>query len=385
MTRELLETTPHKVTRSAEGEEKQGLPFGQPAAHVPPLDELADRGGGYQRELAYLMAIISAWSYSDEKVLAAKLRYYGVPGARIRRVTVQNNALLVATTAYLIQSPSGKAAVLAFRGTDPANIITILADTQVMLQPFFDGYVHSGFHASVEVIWDDVDVALRKARQGLHQDDDDSDVKLSAPLEALYITGHSMGGAMAVLAAARLSRDDYAALLPPGVLRGVYTYGQPMVGDQRFADFCEGKFGALLYRHVYHNDVVPQVPPRSNLAYAHIGEEYRSAALNEPWTLSRKASERTSLAAALAFVAANAIEARLSPRDVLPGPSIDDHMPSPYIEVSRYTLNPRTAVRERKKLLERALEAVSGTWSSVGDVVSNRAASGRKSLRPRQG
>jgi hypothetical protein len=379
--REPLETSPHKTTGSAQGEARQGLPFGQPAAHVPPIDELA-KIDGYQRELAYLMAIVSAWSYSDETVLSAKLRYYGMPSAYIRRVTVQNNALLVATTAYLIQSPSGKTAVLAFRGTDPGNIITILTDTQVMLQPFFDAHVHSGFHASVEVIWDDVDTALRKARAGIHLDDDDQDVPLPNKLEALYVTGHSLGGAMAVLAAARLSRPDYAKLLPPDVLRGVYTYGQPMVGNEKFAAFCQERFGDRLFRHVFHNDVVPQVPPRSNLAYAHAGREYRSGGLNEPWVQSSRISERAPLALALAFVAANAVEARISPRDVLPGPSIDDHMPPSYVEVSRYSLNPSTAVLERKTRLGRAWSAISERFESASGVLSNRIASPQRAAQP---
>ncbi len=370
MAREPLETPPHKTSGSAEGAAAEGRrPFGQREAHVPPIDELAASDRGYRNELAYLMSVISAWSYSDEQVLAAKLRYYGMPNAHIRRVTVQNNALLVATTAYLIQSPSGKTAVLAFRGTDPANIITILTDTQVMLQPFFGSYVHSGFHASVEVVWDDVDALLNLARKGVHLDDDDKEMALGSPLEALYITGHSLGGAMAVLAAARLSRDDYLPLVPPELLKGVYTFGQPMVGDHDFAKFCLSTFGSKLHRHVYHEDVVPQVPPRSNLAYAHIGKEWRSNALNKAWTLSDKASERVPLGRALALVAVNAIEARVSAHDSFRGPSIDDHMPPSYVEVSRYSVNPDPTreVRQHATLIARALGSLSSSVSNVSN------------------
>lgn len=333
-----LETPPHKTTGSAEGTSARGLPFGDPAAEVRSLDELATTEG-YQAELAYLLAVISAWSYSDEQVLAAKLKYYGIPGAHIRRVTIQNNALLVATTAYLIQSQSGKVAVLAFRGTDPGNIITILTDTQVMLKPFYGSRVHSGFHTSVEVVWDDVHTALLKALDGVHLDDDDEPMQLTNKLEALYITGHSLGGAMAVLAAARLLEADYKDVFPPRLLKGIYTYGQPMVGDKHFASACDAKFGKRLHRHVYHNDAVPQVPPRSKFEYEHVGLEYRSSSITESWEPSEDHSKRSSLSWALLLVALNAIESRVSPVDRLQGPSIDDHMPPSYVEVSRYSLN----------------------------------------------
>jgi hypothetical protein len=333
-------TQPHKVTRVASDRGEPGLAFGDVAAVVSPIDTLASKNG-YDRELAYLMAVISTWSYSDERVLAAKLRYYGFPGAHVRLVTVQNNALLVATTAYLIQSASGKSAVLAFRGSDPAGIISILGDTQLMLQPFFGTRVHAGFHASLEVVWDDVHRALLAACDGVQIDDDS--VQLSK-LESLYLTGHSLGGAMAVLAAARLSRHDYGAILPPNLLRGVYTYGQPMVGDQAFAQSCESSFGTRLFRHVYHKDVVPRLPPKSSLRYAHTGYELRSNALDQRWTETKESSERVETLLALASVAVNAVETRTSPRDLIPGPSLDDHSPAGYLEVSRYSLNPKSAV-----------------------------------------
>jgi len=75
-----------------------------------------------------------------------------------------------------------------------------------------------------------------------------------APLERLYITGHSLGGAMAVLAAARLFLPSESSLGRLG--HGVYTFGQPAVGNAEFAEKCESLFGERLYRHIYAHDVV---------------------------------------------------------------------------------------------------------------------------------
>ena len=83
-----------------------------------------------------------------------------------------------------------------------------------------------------------------------------------------YLTGHSLGGAVAVLLAAALSEDGY------GVQR-IITFGQPKVttaaGVQRLNYLP-------LMRVVDENDVIPMLPPPSfrNLgkgAYEHVGPE----------------------------------------------------------------------------------------------------------------
>src|ERR1041385_2920058 len=274
----LSTTLPRKIMASSVAEETPRVSFGPAGPKVRPLDEIARSDRGYDEELAYLMSVVSAWAYSDENVLASKLRHYGLTGARVHRVAVQNNALLVVTTAYLIQSASGKTAILAFRGTDPGDFIMVLTDAQVMLREFQKGRVHSGFYLSVEVVWHEIHTALTAAMQGKAvtiKDGRTHEVDLPNRLETLYVTGHSLGGAMAVLAAARLFADGYEDLRPK--IKGIYTFGQPMVGDTDFATACEQDFQGRLHRHVFQHDVVPHLPPRSGLKYAHSGGEFRAS------------------------------------------------------------------------------------------------------------
>jgi|HubBroStandDraft_1064217.scaffolds.fasta_scaffold08998_6 hypothetical protein len=346
-------TDPYKVTRSFTTTKAKGASFGPQGPRVPDIESIAT--DEYDSKLAYVMSVISTWSYADEKALAEKLRYYGIDGALVRRITVQNDALLVVATAYFIQSRTGRVGILAFRGTDPASFITILADAETMqrpfandivgaagTRPFADSVVHSGFYANVEAVWDDVVDCLDAARKGAHiKDDKGTRTKLDQPLDTLYITGHSLGGAMAVLAAARLFGSGFDKdWTPKQVIKGVYTFGQPMVGNEAFAGGCEKTFGGRLFRHVYRDDVVPHLPPTSELNYRHTGEERRADALNDLWKSGYPPSKQVSLTRALIDVGFNAVEARLTPSKAPDGLSVDDHMPSNYLDVSRYVIDP---------------------------------------------
>lgn len=341
--RKPVKAVPAKVSHSLKDKRENGMPFGDNPIRVPSIEELAGREDGYDAQLAYVLSVISTWAYADEKALTGKLRYYGIRGARVRRMSIENNALLVVSTAYLVLSENGKVGVLAFRGTDPANLIMLLADAQVMQRPFRGAKVHAGFHANVEALWDGVSDALEAAREGFFLDESGSRVPLKNPMTTLYVTGHSLGGAMAVLATSRLFGDGYESWKPRSLVRGVYTFGQPMVGDEAFATLCDEEFGKRLFRHVYREDIAPHLPPKSGLSYWHCGPERRSDNLVEAWRASGHFSRRASLAQALIEVIANAVELRFVANRRLGGYSIDDHMPENYLQVARHSADPSVA------------------------------------------
>jgi triacylglycerol lipase len=136
-------------------------------------------------------------------------------------------------------------AVLAFRGTFPLSIDNWLTDADAPLGPAPDsapGQVHRGFADAFSGLAATVDQFLAGLDDGLD----------------LWVTGHSLGGALATLASVHLAgRPSFC---------GVYTFGSPRVGDAEYA----GVYKADHFRVVNDNDIVPRVPPK-DLSYHHVG------------------------------------------------------------------------------------------------------------------
>lgn len=121
-------------------------------------------------------------------------------------------------------------------------------DTKFILSKV--GRIHRGFSEAMDYIWKDL-------RQTLF---DFRDKK-----QAIWITGHSLGGALATLAADRLTEEGIE-------ISGLYTFGQPRVGDKTFARNLDGKIKGRTFRFVHDEDIVPTVPKLIQ-GYRHIGTQ----------------------------------------------------------------------------------------------------------------
>ncbi len=129
--------------------------------------------------------------------------------------------------------------VLSFAGThDLAGWLDDVNCTLVS-QPQYPGRVHGGFACALESVWPSIESLLPCARP-------------------LYVTGHSLGGALASLAQWRLTTQGW-------IVQACITFGEPRVGDAAWASANQ-----LPHWRVVHDcDPVPRVPFAP--LYHHIG------------------------------------------------------------------------------------------------------------------
>lgn len=141
--------------------------------------------------------------------------------------------------------------IVAFRGTEPTHLRDLLADAKFNKVRGPWGVVHRGFLHAFELVKRDLFEGIHRLRDKTHP-------------QSIWCTGHSLGGALAVVAAAHLLMEGHT-------VNGLYTFGQPRVGDEMFATESARRLVGQYFRFVNNNDTVTRVAPRT-LGYAHTGE-----------------------------------------------------------------------------------------------------------------
>jgi triacylglycerol lipase len=138
------------------------------------------------------------------------------------------------------------AVILAFAGTDPVVWETLATDFNIRPTP--DKNTHIGFQTALDAALPEVNQAIAKSR---------------STGKPLLVTGHSLGAALAALAA---QFADAAGASPVSI----YVFGMPRVGGERFQVAYNSRLGEKTFRLVHGSDVVARVP-MSALGFRHIG------------------------------------------------------------------------------------------------------------------
>ena len=190
---------------------------------------------------AWWLAEVSTLVYASKDFVRSQFRRAGLPEVKY----FENNS----TQCYVANND--KFAIVAFRGSEiwkkkeTFDLKEVFAEINTNVDIWLTdwqqgGKVHRGFKEALDEVWPDLLPYIR----GLHN----KGCKI-------WITGHSLGGALATLFASQYNSAQ-----------GVYTFGSPRVGNKVFKEHFEVK----IYRFVNNDDVVPWVPPAGK--YVHVGE-----------------------------------------------------------------------------------------------------------------
>ena len=216
---------------------------------------------------ALLLAQACALAYLAEPQAAQGFREtLGFDDARL--ISADN------TQVYLARSP--EVLLVAFRGSEcptsldgfkdwlltNANNYLILPEGRIGTDFAAAGVgarFHRGFMSALDEIWAPLFAAVDEAMN-----------QASRPL---WVTGHSLGGALALLAAWRFERNFLT-------VDEIVTFGAPMIGNDAAASAFEKQFAKKISRYVNLEDPVPLLPSVSLLTntYVHCPTEVSLAA-----------------------------------------------------------------------------------------------------------
>jgi len=264
-----------------------GRPFPIYEKLVPDL-LAAHEGDRVERDatVAHVLATAAGYSYSDIETLATIMSRLGLEDNSCVRVAQTVDAMFIVSTAYLVQSRCGRVVILSYRGTEPTNLRNWMGDADIGPGSLvLDGEalrVHTGFHRNVRATLWSVVQELHLALQGRSLSNPED--RLEYPMQALYVTGHSLGGAMAVLCALSLMGNAEQRVIADR-LRAVYTFGQPLTVGEPLPHVARA-LARKVFRHVNARDPVPALPPLAWGQFTHLGHEYRCA--DGEWKASDK-------------------------------------------------------------------------------------------------
>ncbi len=139
----------------------------------------------------------------------------------------------------------GRSVYLVFRGTRTATewIHNLKIKMEAFDQPNF-GKIHEGFLKS-----------YRDIREALL-----IDISTIDKLKSLYVSGHSLGGVLATLAAAEIQKHHIHKVT------AIYTFGSPRIGDKNFAKTFNALFPDNSFRIANTADIVTELPLSTPMA-----------------------------------------------------------------------------------------------------------------------
>lgn len=147
--------------------------------------------------------------------------------------------------------------VVALRGT--STLANLSTDLDIAYTSAFGGSVHRGFREAAQTVFDVV-------RTGIA-------AQTPMPADRIWITGHSLGGALAILLGELFDSSPITVAARTVLAPAVVTFGAPKVGDATFVANCPIK--QRLVQFANDNDPVPYTPPFEGWNYQPLKPHYK--------------------------------------------------------------------------------------------------------------
>ncbi len=175
----------------------------------------------YEEKISDIRTIASGWNFAPEKV-----RYLKKTFGR----DIDTSCVVLGDDKHVI---------VGFTGSESAN--DWLSNFQASYDPgpMKGCKAHEGFQDALYPIVMQLTDAIQELRD---------------KRQRVWLTGHSLGGALCLLYAGMRLENKLD-------LHGVYTFGSPRPGNEYFADKLKKTFKGPIHRVVNVGDIVPHVPP----------------------------------------------------------------------------------------------------------------------------
>ena len=203
---------------------------------IQDIPRLEPFGREYDGKMAWVLAEVSRLIYNPDE--SARHHFLEKVGLR-ERIYFDQNGTQGAIVEGSKKASNEPVSILVFRGT--SEIKDWITNLRVIPQEWAQGgLVHQGFARAFDIVWRDLREFILSVEH------------------PIFYTGHSLGAALATLAASR--KRPFA----------LYTFGSPRVGD---AEFGKALSGIAHYRIVNNSDVTTILPPPLGfLNFQHFGE-----------------------------------------------------------------------------------------------------------------
>ncbi|KAI8071217.1 Alpha/Beta hydrolase protein [Gongronella butleri] len=246
----------------------------------------------YSQSLAYTLAVASKLSYENLEIIKYELLRAGFDTENTFRPFAYKNIC-----AFVIEKDD--MILLVFRGSNPLNVQNYLTNVDIRMTDVhaswgYLGKVHKGYWEALgepkketrnpskdaafawydelashlRTQWmDPVDYRFladadrtQQREMSMYEQAESYILNLAtkSPSKRLYVTGHSLGASLATMFVAKLVQNQSPLLHHLG---GVYTFGQPKLGDETFSkSVFDRKLSSKIFHHVYNNDLFTRLP-----------------------------------------------------------------------------------------------------------------------------